>query len=125
MTHKIILRWKEHNDLLIYFLYEKTCKYLNYIEHLVILVSTVTGCIYIFVFVSLACVPAGFNKTVVIKLCAIISGIKKYKSIITKKKKKHGRILLLGKSKLNSIEVLISESLIDSYTGQNEFFFSK
>ena len=111
---------------MIYFLYEKTCNYLNYIEHLVILVSTVTGCIYIFVFVSLACVPAGFKSyAVVIKLCAIISGIKKYKSSITKKKKKHDKILLLGKSKLNTIEVLISESLIDSYISQDEFFFSK
>ena len=25
--------------------YKKTCKYLNYVEHLLILVSTVTGCV--------------------------------------------------------------------------------
>ena len=125
MTQKIILRWKEHNDLLSK-KYEKTCKYLNYIEHFVTLVSTVAGCIYIFVFVSLACVPAGFKGyAVVIKLCAIISGIKKYKSSITKNKKKHDKILLLGKSKLNTIEVLISESLINSYISQYEFSFSK
>ena len=46
-------------------------------------------------------------------------------SSITKKKKKHDKILLLGKSKLNTIEVLISESLIDSYISQDEFSFSK
>ena len=40
--------------------------------------------------------------------------IKKYKSIIKKKKKKHDEIILLAKSKLNSMEVLISEALIDS-----------
>ena len=43
-----------------------------------------------------------------------------YKSIIKKKKKKHERILSLGKSKLNSIEVLISKTLIDSNTSNHE-----
>ena len=43
-----------------------------------------------------------------------------YKSIIKKKKKKHERILSLGKSKLNSIEVLISKALIDSNTSNYE-----
>ena len=36
--------------------------------------------------------------------------MKKYKSIIEKKKKKHDKIVLLAKSKFNSIEVLISEA---------------
>ena len=40
--------------------------------------------------------------------------IKKYKSIITKKIKKHDKIVLLAKSNLNSIEVLISKALINS-----------
>ena len=38
-----------------------------------------------------------------------------------KKKKKHNKIVLLAKSKLDSIEVLISEALIDSYISHNEF----
>ena len=50
-----------------------------------------------------------------LKICAITSGIKNYKSIIKKKKKKHDQIVLLGKTKLDTIEVLISKSLIDSY----------
>ena len=33
-----------------------TCKYLNYIEHLLILVSTAAGCISISAFASLVCV---------------------------------------------------------------------
>ena len=41
----------------------------------------------------------------------IAAGIKKYKSIIKKKKKKHDKIVLLAKSKLNGIEVLISKAL--------------
>ena len=47
-------------------------------------------------------------------------GIKKCKSIIKKKKKKHGKIVLLAKSKLNSIEVLISKALIDSNTSHKK-----
>ena len=28
--------------------YRKTCKYLDYVEHLLILASTVTGCVFAF-----------------------------------------------------------------------------
>ena len=48
------------------------------------------------------------------------AGIKKYKSII-KKKKKHYKTVLLAKSKLNSIEVLISKALIDLVISHDEF----
>ena len=47
--------------------------------------------------------------------------IRKYKSIIKKKKNKHDKIVLLVKSKLNSIEVLLSKSLIDSVVSHDEF----
>ena len=41
--------------------------------------------------------------------------------MIKKKKKKHDKILPLAKSKLNSVEVLISEVLIDSNISHDEF----
>ena len=45
-----------------------------------------------------------------------------YKSILTKKKKKkHDKIVLLRKDKLNTIEVLISKALIVSYIIHEEF----
>ena len=44
--------------------------------------------------------------------------MKKYKSI--NKKKKHDKIVLIAKSKLNSIEVLISKALIDSSVYHDE-----
>ena len=47
--------------------------------------------------------------------------IKKYKSIIKRKKKKHDKIVLLEKSKLNSIEVSISKSSIESVISHDEF----
>ena len=55
---------------------------------------------------------------------SITAGIKKYNSIIKKKKKKkkkHDKIVLLGKGKLDNIEVLISKALIDSYINHDKF----
>ena len=40
---------------------------------------------------------------------------------ISKKKKKHDKIVLLAKSKLNSIEFLIFKALIDSVITRDEF----
>ena len=41
--------------------------------------------------------------------------------MIKKKKNKHDKIALLAKSKLNSIEVLISKALIDSVIIHDQF----
>ena len=43
------------------------------------------------------------------------------KSIIKKKKKEHDKIVLLAKSKLNTLNVLISKALIDSNISDDEF----
>ena len=56
-----------------------------------------------------------------LKICVITTKIKKYKSKIKRKKKKHDKIVLLAKSKLNGIEVLISKNLIDSNISHDEF----
>ena len=101
--------------------YKKTCKYLIYVEHLLILVSTVTGCASISAFASLIAIPVGITTSSVgIKICAITAEVKKYKSIIKKKKKRHDKTMLLGKDKLNIIEVLISEALVNSYISHNK-----
>ena len=93
-------------------------------ENLLILSSTVAGYVSISAFSSL--VPVGItNSAVGINICAIPAGIKKYKSILPKKKKRHNKIVLLGKDKLNTIEVLISKVLINSYISHDEFFFNK
>ena len=97
-----------HNDLMSE-KYKKTCKYLNYIEHLHILALTVTSCVWISVFVGITSSAVG------IEIFAISAGIKKYKSITKKKKKKHDYTVLLGINKLNTIKVLISKGLIGSY----------
>ena len=51
------------------------------------------------------------SSAVRIKICAITTGVKKYKSIIKKKKENNNKVLLLWKSKLDTIEVLISMAL--------------
>ena len=85
---------------------KKVCATLNYIEHFLILASAVTGCISISAFASLVGIPIGIASfVIVLKVCATIAVIKKHKSII--KKKRHNKIVLLVKSRLNSIEVLI------------------
>ena len=55
------------------------------------------------------------------EICEISAGIKKYMSIIKKKKKKHDTLVLLVNSKLNLIEILISKALIDSNISHDEF----
>ena len=87
-------RLKNIDETRNYFLDEKVCTALNYIKHVLILASTITGCISISDFASLIGIPIGIRGSIVrLKLCAITAGIKKYKSIIDKKKKKHDIIV--------------------------------
>ena len=89
---------------------------------MLILASTITGCIPISAFASFLGIPVGNPSSAIgSKICAIAAGIKKYKSIIKKKKKKQDKIVFLEKSKLDRIEVLISEALIDSVISHEEF----
>ena len=102
--------------------HKKVCRVLIYIEHLLILISTVTGCVSISAFASLVGISVRITSSAIgLKICVITAGFKKYKSIIRKKKKKYDKILLLVKSKLKSIEVLISKALIDSNINHDEF----
>ena len=95
---------------------------LNYTGHFLILVSTVTGCLSISVFASLIGIPIGITSSAIgLKIRPITAGIKKYKSMIKKQKKKCDKIVLLSKSKLSSIEVLVSKALIDSVSSHDLF----
>ena len=102
--------------------HKKACTILNYIEHFRILGSTITGCVFISAFASLVCIPVRITISAIgLKICTITAGIKKYKSIIKTKKKNHDKIVLLAKSKLNTIDVLISKALIDLNISHDEF----
>ena len=120
-TRNYLLEEMNHNNL-VSEEYKKTCTFLNYIEHWPILVLRVTGCVSISAFASLVCVLLGITSSAVgIKICVVTAGIEKYKLIMKKNKKKHGKIVFLGKDKLNTTEVLISKALINSYISHEEF----
>ena len=103
--------------------YKKVCATLNYIEHFLVLASAVTRCILISASASLLPIPKGITTSAIgLKICAIAAGINEHKTIINKKKIKNDKIALLAKSKLNSMEVLISKALIDSNISYDNFF---
>ena len=82
----------------------KVCTNIKYIIHF-ILDSTFSGCISISAFSSMIGILIGITSSAFgLKISAIAAGIKK----------EHDKIVLSVKSKLNSIEVLISEALIGS-----------
>ena len=66
-----------HNELMSK-KHKKRGRNLNYIVHSLIVISRITGCVSI-----------SASSAIGLKICVIIAGIKKYKSIIKKKKKKH------------------------------------
>ena len=71
--------------------HQKVYKVLNYIDHLLIAISTITGCVSTSDFASLVDIPIGIVSSLIgLKICVITVGIKKYKSII----KKRGRIMI-------------------------------
>ena len=93
--------------------YVISCDY-DYIEHFLILASTIAGCISISAFTSLVGITIGITSSEMeLKICA-------RNLIIKKKKKKHNKVVLLAKSKLNNIEVLISKVLINSSVSHDE-----
>ena len=110
--------------------HKKECKYLNYVEHLLTLASAVTGCVSTSAFASLVCIPVGITSSAVgLKMCAINGGFKKKKiidykekSIIKKKMKKHDNLVLLRVTKLDTIEVLMSKTLINLYISHDDLF---
>ena len=89
-------------------------------EHFLILASLITGCVSICAFASLIGILIEIkNSAIGLKIYAITAGIEK--EIIKRKKKKYDKIVSSAKSKLNSIEVLISKDLNDSVISQHEF----
>ena len=88
----------KQSELLICKRHKRVCKILNYTDHLLILASAVAECVSISALASLVGIAAGIaNSGITIKISVITAGIKNYKSIIKKNKKKHNKMVLLGK----------------------------
>ena len=111
----------KHNELMIK-KHKNSYSTLNYVEHLINLAAVVTGCISISTFASLVGIPIGITSCAAgFEIWAVTAGgTKRYKTIIKRKRKEHDKIVLLAKSKLNTIKVLISKALIDLYTSHEE-----
>ena len=100
---------------------KKVCRILNYIDDSCVVSSTNTGCISISAFTSLVGILIGIiTSAISLKIFVITAGSKKYKSRIKEEKKNRDKIML-AKSKLNSIEALISKALTDWNISHNEF----
>ena len=77
------------------------------------LLSGTSGRISIISFTSAAGAPVGIASASFISVFSLTTAmIKKLLSITRNKKKSHDKILMMAKSKLNSIETLVSQALI-------------
>ena len=84
---------KKNKAKWIYKKHKKVFKILNYTEHSLILASVFPRCVSISALASLVGIPVDIASSATIKFCVITAGTKNYKSIITKKKKKHEKIV--------------------------------
>ena len=94
----------------------------DYIDKILIVLSATSSGISIISCTSIVGAPAGIASasfTLIFSLTTRI--VKKLLNITRNKKKNHDKILMLAKSKLNSIETLISQALIDMDINHEEF----
>ena len=104
---------------------KKLSKYVtifDYMDKILIVLSATSSGVSIISFISIIGVPAGIASASFTLIFSITAGIiKKLLSTTIKKKKKHDQILMLAKSKYNSIEALISQALNDINISHKEF----
>ena len=94
----------------------------DYIDKMLIVLSAASGGVSIISFASITGAPVGIESASLTLIFSQTAGIiKKLLNITRKKKKKQDKILMLAKSKLNSIETLISQALIDLDISHEEF----
>ena len=92
---------------------------MDYIDKILIVLNPASGGVSIILFTSVVGAPVGIASVCFTLIFCETSGIiNKLLSIARRKKKKHHKILTLAKSKLNSIETLASEALIEMGASQ-------
>ena len=95
---------------------------LDYIDKILIVLGATSGGVSIISFTSVVGTPVGIVSASFTLIFSLTTGIiKKLLSIARNKKKKYDKILMLAKSKLNSIETQISQALIDMEISHEEF----
>ena len=94
----------------------------DYIDKVLIVLSATSGGVSIISFTSIAGAPVGIASASFTLISSLTTAIvKKLLNITRNKKKKHDEILMQAKSKLNSIETLVSQTLIDMEIRHEEF----
>ena len=94
----------------------------DYIDKVLIVLSATNGGVCIISSVSVVGAPVGVAGASFTLMFSLTTGIiKKLLSITRNKKKKHDKILMLAKSKLNSIKTLVSQALIVMEISNEEF----
>ena len=115
--HQEINHWKSCS--------KKLSKYVtafDYVDKVLIALSATNDGVSIISFTSVVGAPVGIARASFTLIFSLTTGIvKKLLSITRNKKKKHDKILMLAKSKLNSIENLISQALNDMKISHEEF----
>ena len=111
---------KERKDI-----YKKINKYIvafDYADKLNITLSASFGTLSITSYETVLGIPAGIAGASLTLIFTVTTGVvKTLLNITRKKKKKHNKIIALARSKLNIIENLISQALIDFEITQEEF----
>ena len=104
---------------------KKLSKYVtafNYIDKILIVLSATSSGVCIISSASVVGAPVGIASASFTLIFSLTTGIvKKLLNITRNKKKKHDKILMLAKSKLDSIETLVSQALIDMEISHEEF----
>ena len=104
---------------------KKLSKYVaafDYVDKVLIVVSATSGGVSICSFTSVVGAPVGIARARFTLIFSLTTGIvRKLQSITRNKKKKHDKILMLAKSKLNSIETLVSQALTEMEISHKEF----
>ena len=134
LINQVKFRLDEISKIEIYFTKEinqrKSCskklsKYVaafDYIDKILIVLSTATGGVSISLFTSVVGALVGIASANFTLIFSLTTGIiKKLLKTTRNKKKKHDKIFMFAKSKLNSIETLISQALIDMEISHEEF----
>ena len=86
----------------------------DYIDKILIVLSAATRGVSIISFTTIVGATVGIAGASFTLIFSLTTGItKKLLNITRKKKKKYDKIFMLAKSKLNTIETLISQALID------------
>ena len=94
----------------------------DYIDKILIVLSATSSGVSIISFTSIIGAPVGIASASFTLIFSLTTGIiKKLLSITRNKKKKHDKTLMLAKSKLNSMETLISQALNDMEISHKEY----